>query len=96
LIRVKSLRAGERVKASVTRFLSDTLKLGVNEHKSRVVKTNDWVFLGFTFRGKKRRGSEQAYEDSRHTVRKWTGRSGGLSMAYRFKKLSQYVRGWMG
>jgi len=43
VILVKSHRAGERVMASVTRFLTRELKLGVNEHKSRVVKTNDWL-----------------------------------------------------
>ncbi len=45
LILVKSLRAGERVKASVTRYV--TLKLVVNEQKSRVVKTQDCEFLQF-------------------------------------------------
>jgi RNA-directed DNA polymerase len=29
-------------------------------------------------------------------LRKLTGRSWGVSMAYRLKKLSEYVRGWMG
>ena len=50
LILVKSPRTGERVKASVTRYLTRELKLAVNEQKSRVVKTNDCEFLGFTFR----------------------------------------------
>jgi len=96
LILVKSPRAGERVMASVTRFLTSKLKLVVNEHKSRVVKTNDCTFLGFTFRGKKRRWSKRAYEDLRHNLRRLTGRSWGVSMGYRLRKLAQYVRGWMG
>ena len=50
-ILVRSQRAGERVKTSVTRFLTGKLKLTVNEQKSRVVETNDCEFLGFTFRG---------------------------------------------
>ncbi|MTW21580.1 group II intron maturase-specific domain-containing protein, partial [Allochromatium palmeri] len=54
------------------------------------------VFLGFTFRGKKLRWSERAYQDFRHRLRKLTGRSWGVSMDYRLKKLSEYVRGWMG
>jgi len=95
LILVKSRRAGERVMASVTRFLTGTLKLVVNEQKSQVTKINDCEFLGFTFRGTKLRWSERAYQDFRHRIRQLTGRSWGVSMAYRFKKLAQYVRGWM-
>ena len=96
LILVRSPRAGERVMASVTRFLTGKLKLVVNARKSRVVKTNDCVFLGFTFRGKKLRWSERAFEDFRHNIRRLTGRSWGVSMGYRFRQLAQYVRGWMG
>jgi hypothetical protein len=58
--------------------------------------TNDCEYLGFTFRGKKLRWSERAYHDFRHRLRKLTGRSWGVSMDYRLKKLSEYVRGWMG
>jgi RNA-directed DNA polymerase len=96
LILVRSHRAGERVMASVSRYLTRTLKLVVNTHKSRVVKTDDCEFLGFTFRGKKRRWSERAYQDFRHRLRKLTGRSWCVSMAYRLKTLAEYVRGWMG
>jgi len=96
LILVKSHRAGERVMASVTRYLTGKLKLVVNERKSRVVKTNDCEFLSFTFRETKLRWSDQAYEDFRHNIRKLTGRSWGVSMDYRLHKLAQYVRGWMG
>ena len=95
LILVKSPRTGERVKASVTRYLTRELKLAVNEQKSRVVKTNDCEFLGFTFRGTKLRWSDQAFADFKHNVRKLTGRSWGVSMAYRLDRLVRYVRGWM-
>src|SRR5690606_29931291 len=88
--------AGIRVKASVTRYLTHRLRLLVNEQKSRVVRVNDAVFLGFTFRGGKLRWSESAYADFRHRVRRMTGRSWGVSMEYRLLKLAQYLRGWMG
>lgn len=96
LILVRSPRAGERVMASVTRYLTTALRLRVNEHKSRVATTNETVFLGFTFRGTKLRWSERAYQDFRHRIRRLTGRSWGVSMAHRLHKLAQYVRGWMG
>ena len=95
LIVVRSLRAGERVKASITRYLTTKLKLVVNEQKSRVIRTNDCVFLGFTFRGAKLRWSDQAFADFKHRVRRLTGRSWGVSMGYRLYKLAQYLRGWM-
>ena len=96
LILVRSHRAGYRVKESITRFLTQRLKLVVNEKKSRIDPIDDCIFLGFTFRGSKLRWSEQAYEDLRYNLRRLTGRSWGVSMGYRLYKLAQYVRGWMG
>jgi RNA-directed DNA polymerase len=94
-ILVRSQRAGERVKTSITRYLTRELRLVVNEHKSRVVKTNDCEFLGFTFQGTKLRWSDQAFADFKHHVRTFTGRSWGVSMAYRLDRLARYLRGWM-
>jgi RNA-directed DNA polymerase len=78
LILVKSQRSGERVKDSVTRFLTRKLKRVVNEQKSRVVKTNDATFLEFTFRETKLRWSDRAFGDFKHHLRKLTGRSWGV------------------
>ena len=47
-ILVKSKRAGERVMASVTRFVSDSLRLTVNALKSAVDRPMNRKFLGFT------------------------------------------------
>jgi len=96
LVLVKTPRAGERVKASLTGYLTKRLKLQVNEHKSRVAPIDQCVFLGFTFRKGKLRWSARAFEDFKHHVRRFTGRSWGVSMRYRFHKLAQYLRGWMG
>jgi RNA-directed DNA polymerase len=96
LVLVKTPRAGERVKASLTGYLTKRLKLQVNEHKSRVAPIDQCVFLGFTFRKGKLRWSAHAFEDFKHQIRKFTGRSWGVSMRYRFHKLAQYLRGWMG
>ena len=96
LVLVKTPRAGERVKASLTGYLTKRLKLQVNEQKSRVAPIDQCVFLGFTFRKGKLRWSARAFEDFKHNVRRFTGRSWGVSMRYRFDKLAQYLRGWMG
>lgn len=95
VILVKSERAGLRVKESVTRFLERKLKLMVNQDKSRVSATNETNFLGFTFKGTKIRWSDKAFREFKRRVKELTGRSWFVSMEYRYKKLSQYIRGWM-
>ena len=87
--------AGERVKASITRYLAGALKLPVNEAKSQVCHTDAVTFLGFTFRGTKLRWGDDAFDDFQHRVRELTGRSWGVSMAYRLDQLATYLRGWM-
>ena len=47
-IYVRSHRAGERVMATVSRFLTDRLKLKVNEAKSAVAQPEERKFLGFS------------------------------------------------
>ena len=47
-ILVKSQRAGERVMASVTRFIGKSLRLTVNPLKSAVDRPMNRKFLGFT------------------------------------------------
>ncbi len=96
LVLVRSERAGQRVKGSLTAYLDRRLKLSVNEHKSRVAPVEACTFLGFTFRRGKLRWSASAFEDFKHQVRRLTGRSWGVSMSYRLDRLAQYVRGWMG
>ena len=95
LIVVKSQRAGERVKASRTRFLQQHLKLEIKETKSTVGPTKECGFLGFTFHGTRIYWSSEAFQDFRHHLRQLTGRSWGVSMAYRIRKLNEYIRGWI-
>ncbi|WP_268884602.1 reverse transcriptase domain-containing protein, partial [Alicyclobacillus suci] len=46
---VRSKRAGERVMASLTRYLEETLKLKVNQEKSAVDRPWRLKFLGYSF-----------------------------------------------
>ena len=96
VILVKSQRAGARVMASICRFLGRRLKLAINQEKSKVASTNEITFLGFTFKGASIRWSDKAFAEFKRRVRKLTGRSWGVSMEYRFTKLAEYLRGWMG
>jgi RNA-directed DNA polymerase len=96
VILVKSRRAGQRVMAGITPFLERKLKLRINQEKSQVASTNEITFLGFTFKGSSIRWSDKALTEFKRRVKKLTGRSWGVSMDYRFGKLAEYLRGWMG
>ena len=94
-ILVKSKRAGERVLHSVSRYLQQRLKLVVNTTKSRVVKTNDSKFLGFTFRAGNIHWHPKTLLKFKQQVRRLTNRNWGVSMKYQLFKISQYLRGWI-
>jgi RNA-directed DNA polymerase len=53
-IYVRSERAGQRVMESITRFITQKLKLKVNETKSAVARPQERKFLGFSFTGVRR------------------------------------------
>ncbi len=93
VISVKSLTEGERVKTEVTAYL-ETLKLPINTEKSQVVSSKQLNFLGFAFKGKKIVWSPNSLANFKHRIRELTGRSWGVSWAYRYEKLRQYIQGW--
>jgi RNA-directed DNA polymerase len=98
-IYVNSRRAGERVMASVTRFLTTRLKLKVNETKSAVARPWERKFLGFSFtnhRKPKRRIAPKALERFREKIRELTSRTKGISLQQMVTTLSQYLLGWRG
>jgi len=98
-IYVCSRRAGERVMASVTRFLSTKLKLKVNEAKSAVARPWGRKFLGFSFtnhRQPKRRIAPKALERFKEKIRELTRRTKGVSLEQMVTKLSRYLQGWRG
>jgi RNA-directed DNA polymerase len=98
-IYVRSQRAGERVMASVTRFLEQRLKLRVNTAKSAVASPTERKFLGFSFLdlGRFRRCiAPQALVRFKKRVRELTPRTGGRSLAQIAPALSRYLIGWRG
>lgn len=98
-IYVKSRKAGERVIASVTRYLERELKLKVNREKSAVDRPWRRKFLGFSFypiKGEIRiLIHKKSVERFRDKIRKITERSNGRSMVWRYKKLRQLMTGWV-
>jgi RNA-directed DNA polymerase len=69
VILVKSPRAGRRVMASITRYLTQVLRLKVNVLKSRVCRIERLEYLGFTFQGIRIIWSERAFSDFTHRLR---------------------------
>ncbi len=95
IILVKSKRAAYRVMESISRFLEQVLKVKVNREKSRVVKAEESSFLGFTFTRKKLTVSEKSITRFKTELRRFSGRSWGVSMDYRYYKIRTYTQGWM-
>ncbi len=98
-IYVKSKRAGERVMESVTKFITDRLKLKVNQEKSAVDIPQNRSFLGFTFTGGKKQGGRRKIASEplkrfKRRVRQITRRNRGISMEERVEELAKYLRGW--
>jgi RNA-directed DNA polymerase len=96
-IYVRSRQAGERVMASVTRFLERKLRLTVNEAKSAVDRPWNRTFLGFTFtkrQSNRRKVSEKALKAFKAKVRAITGRTRGRTMPQIVQELRQLMLGW--
>jgi RNA-directed DNA polymerase len=98
-IYVRSERAGQRVMASVTRFITSRLKLTVNSAKSAVARPQARKFLGFSFTGgsvPKRRIAPKALARLNARVRILTRRRRGVSLEQTVRDLATYLMGWRG
>ena len=96
-IYVRSVRAGQRVRESLTRFITKQLKLKVNQAKSAVARPQERKFLGFSFtrsREPKRRIAPKAKVRFKQRVRELTWRTRGVSWEERVRELASYLRGW--
>lgn len=95
IIMVKSIRAGKRVLAGVTRFIERDLKLKVNAEKSQVVMCSQCKFLGFRIHGRNLRWHPRSIEKFKYRVRALTNRTWGVSMERKIRELSTFLRGWI-
>ena len=96
-IYVRSQRAGQRVMKSVTRFITQKLKLKVNETKSAVARPQERKFLGFSFTARpeaKRVIAPQALDRFKQRIREITRRAKGVSMKTTIEELAPFMRGW--
>jgi RNA-directed DNA polymerase len=98
-IYVRSERAGQRVMASITRYVTRKLKLKVNESKSAVGRPQERKFLGFSFtwdEQPRRRIAPEAVIRLKRRVREITSKGRGQSMDRVAEELACYLRGWRG
>jgi len=95
-ILVKSKRAGERVMASVTRFIGKSLRLTVNRLKSAVDRPRNRKFLGFTVSrdGARLKVADKAIEKLKDRVRELTRRTRGTSIGAVVAELRETLLGW--
>ena len=99
-IYVRSVRAGARVMASISRFITQRLKLQVNRSKSAVDHPWNRSFLGWSFTGgklpKRRKIAPKALARFKARVKALTRRNQGRSLRQVITTLSEYLRGWIG
>jgi RNA-directed DNA polymerase len=98
-IYVRSEKAGQRVMASITRFIEARLKLQVNAAKSAVGRPSERSFLGFSMReGREVRRciASKALVRFKSRIRELTRRSRGVSMSRVIRDLNPVLRGWAG
>jgi RNA-directed DNA polymerase len=97
-IYVRSRRAGDRVMTSVSRYLTQQLRLKVNEAKSAVARPEERKFLGFSISndGSERRIAPKALDKFKAKIRDLTCRTRGLSLQQIVDDLVPYLLGWRG
>jgi len=97
-IYVRSQQAGERVMASISGFLADTLKLTVNAAKSAVARPWERKFLGYSLtwhKAPRLRIAPASYQRLENRVREVLKGTRGRSLIATIKELNPILRGWM-
>src|SRR3989454_3164560 len=98
-IYVRSERAGQRVMESITQFITQKLKLKVNETKSAVARPQERKFLGFSFSAGpegKRGIAPKALDRLKRRTWEITRRAKGVTIKTTIAELASYMRGWRG
>jgi RNA-directed DNA polymerase len=84
---------------SITRFITQVLKLKVNDTKSAVARPQERKFLGFSFTGGpviRRRIAPKAVQLFKERIREITRQGKGVSLETTMATLAPYMRGWRG
>jgi len=95
-IYVQSPAAGERVLASLTKFLEGKLRLRVNRQKSAVAHVSERKFLGYRFLGDGTLAIAPAsIQRAKQRIRQMTRRNRGVSFERVIGELNSFTTGWV-
>ncbi len=93
---VSSKQRAEAVKASITRYIENKLKLKVNTTKSRICKGYELNFLGHSILGDGSLGlSKQSEQRMKAKLKQVTQRNRGISLEEMLKQLRTIKQGWL-
>jgi len=101
-IYVRSERAGQRVMASIIRFIERRLRLKVNMDKSAVARPEERHFVGFSLRYEpldetvEVNLSKRSDRRVREKIRELTPRCWGQSIRDCIARINEYLLGWVG
>jgi group II intron reverse transcriptase/maturase len=91
---VKSQKAAERVMATISQFIEKTLKLKVNQDKSKVALSDKVKFLGFTVVNGTIAIAHKALQTAMDKVKALTPRGTHKSLEPTLDKINQWYVGW--
>ncbi|CAA9481912.1 MAG: Retron-type RNA-directed DNA polymerase [uncultured Solirubrobacteraceae bacterium] len=97
---VRSERAGQRVMASMERFINRRLRLKINHDKSAVARPEDRHFLGFCLRHDPQDGSvevllsQRTKRNAMARIRELTPRNWGGTLESCIARVNVWLRGW--
>jgi group II intron reverse transcriptase/maturase len=94
-IYVRSQKAGERVKSSISSFITNKLKLKINEEKSIVCEVNKATLLGHTIlKDGNLVVAKSNVSRFKASIRQITKRNRGISFEQVISELNPKLRGW--
>lgn len=93
---VKTRKAGERVMASVSKFIENRLKLKVNEEKSQVAPSRQVKFLGMTVIEGTLAISQASLNRAMAKVKQLTPRGAHERLEKTIERINLWYQGWVG
>ncbi|MBF0498295.1 MAG: hypothetical protein HQK58_17250 [Deltaproteobacteria bacterium] len=95
-IYVRTIVAGRRVMASITRFLEEKLRLRVNQDKSAVAFVGKRKFLGYRLLPGGRLGiAPKSLDRAKDRIREITKRNRSMAFEKRIEKVNSFLTGWV-
>jgi RNA-directed DNA polymerase len=100
VIYVRSAEAAQRVKRSITTFITRRLRLVVNEEKSAIARPWQSKYLGFSLTNSRQKPLISIHWKSikrlKQRVKEITSRTRGRSLSQVIAELVTYLKGWWG